>query len=199
MAKKATSKSAQPTSGNDSATIDNKETKMATNKPINQIPFDAGLVKRTVENTFPFTLEFGYNSILVCVGTDDGTKAPWLVGKDQGNRVHEILNATTAIWNNQYPVFEPGYCYLHKSLYDAKQELGDNNVGYVIGGERLISDIDAGVYVKPPRPITNGTLYRIHWNNRVFSLWEVKDRPATAVEPMWVKHDRRAIQLIGGM
>ena len=182
-----------------------KEITMATNKlpesnGRNALPaFDPGLVTRTVENAYPFTLEFDVNSIVVRVVTDDKKSAPYLIGKDEEGRTHSVLNATTAIWNGHFPVFEEGYMYLHTSLYEAEQSLGNKNVGYVIGGERLINDIDASIFAKPPMPIKAKTLYRIHWDNNNFSLWEVKNLPAKADEPTWVKHDRRAIMLVKGL
>jgi hypothetical protein len=157
------------------------------------------MVERTVENSFPFELEFGNNSILIKTVSDDGHTVPFLVGAKVPGQVHGILNATYAIWADTYPVFDPGYMYLHRSFEDARLKLGDNNVGYVLGGSRLVSDIANGVFACPPKPIKAGVWYRIHWDMPRFSLWEVVERDYVEGEPEWCGHDRSAIRILNGL
>ena len=68
------------------------------------------LVERTVENAFPFELSFGNDSILIKTVSDKGKTVPILVGAKIPGLVHGILNATTAIWKNSYPVLRLGTC-----------------------------------------------------------------------------------------
>ena len=100
------------------------------------------LVKRIVENVFPFELEFGNDSILIKTVFDEGSTVPILVGAKIPGLVHGILNATTAIWKNSYPVFEVGYMYLHRTLDEARLTLADDNVGYVFGCPRLVEEVN---------------------------------------------------------
>ena len=157
------------------------------------------IVERTVENSFPFELEFGNNSILIKTVSDDGHTVPFLVGAKIPGQVHGILNAVTAIWMDTYPIFDPGYMYLHRSFDDAKEKLGDSNVGYVLGGERLVSDVANGMFSCPPKPIKVGVWYRIHWDMPRFSLWEVIEHEYVEGEPEWRTHDRSAIRILNGL
>ena len=156
------------------------------------------LVKRTVENVFPFELSFGNDSILIKTVFDKGETVPILVGAKIPGLVHGILNATTAIWKNSYPVFEVGYMYLHRTLDEARETLADDNVGYVFGCPRLVEEVNDGKF-KCPRPIKMGSWYRIHWDTPHFSLWEVVEHEYAAGEPEWREHDRNAIRVLNGM
>ena len=156
------------------------------------------LVKRTVENVFPFELSFGNDSILIKTVSDKGETVPILVGAKIPGLVHGILNATTAIWKNSYPVFEVGYMYLHRTLDEARLTLADDNVGYVFGCPRLVEEVNDGKF-KCPRPIKMDTWYRIHWDTPHFSLWEVVEHEYAAGEPEWREHDRNAIRVLNGM
>ena len=157
------------------------------------------LVERTVENVFPFELEFGNDSILIKTVSDEGSTVPILVGAKIPGLVHGILNATTAIWKNSYPVFEVGYMYLHRTLDEARLTLADDNVGYVFGCPRLVEEVNEGKFKCPPRPIKMGSWYRIHWDTPHFSLWEVVEHEYAAGEPEWREHDRNAIRVLNGM
>lgn len=156
------------------------------------------LVKRTVENVFPFELSFGNDSILIKTVSDKGETVPILVGAKIPGLVHGILNATTAIWKNSYPVFEVGYMYLHRTLDEARETLADDNVGYVFGCPRLVEEVNDGKF-KCPRPIKMDTWYRIHWDTPHFSLWEVVEHEYAAGEPEWREHDRNACRVLNGM
>ena len=156
------------------------------------------LVKRTVENVFPFELSFGNDSILIKTVSDKGETVPILVGAKIPGLVHGILNATTAIWKNSYPVFEVGYMYLHRTLDEARLTLADDNVGYVFGCPRLVEEVNDGKF-KCPRPIKMGSWYRIHWDTPHFSLWEVVEHEYAAGEPEWREHDRNACRVLNGM
>ena len=156
------------------------------------------LVERTVENAFPFELSFGNDSILIKTVSDKGKTVPILVGAKIPGLVHGILNATTAIWKNSYPVFEVGYMYLHRTLDEARLTLADDNVGYVFGCPRLVEEVNDGKF-KCPRPIKMDSWYRIHWDTPHFSLWEVVEHEYAAGEPEWREHDRNAIRVLNGM
>ena len=156
------------------------------------------LVERTVENVFPFELSFGNDSILIKTVSDKGETVPILVGAKIPGLVHGILNATTAIWKNSYPVFEVGYMYLHRTLDEARETLADDNVGYVFGCPRLVEEVNDGKF-KCPRPIKMDTWYRIHWDTPHFSLWEVVEHEYAAGEPEWREHDRNAIRVLNGV
>ena len=157
------------------------------------------LVKRTVKNVFPFELKFGNDSILIKTVSDEGFTVPILVGAKIPGLVHGILNATTAIWKNSYPVFEVGYMYLHRTLDEARLTLADDNVGYVFGCPRLVEEVNDGKFKCPPRPIKMGSWYRIHWDTPHFSLWEVVEHEYAAGEPEWREHDRNACRVLNGM
>ena len=159
----------------------------------------AAPVERTIENSFPFELEFGNNSILIKTVSDDGFSVPILVGAKIPGQVRGILNAVTSIWNDDYPIFDPGYMYLKRSFDDAREKLSDSNVGYVLGGKRLVEDVANGVFTCPPKPIKADTWYRIHWDMPKFSLWEVVERDYVEGEPEWQTHDRNAIRLMNGL
>jgi len=156
------------------------------------------LAKHTAENVFPFELEFGNDSILIKTVFDEGSTVPILVGAKIPGLVHGILNATTAIWKNSYPVFEVGYMYLHRTLDEARLTLADDNVGYVFGCPRLVEEVNDGKF-KCPRPIKMDTWYRIHWDTPHFSLWEVVEHEYAAGEPEWREHDRNAIRVLNGV
>jgi len=157
------------------------------------------LVERAVENSFPFELEFGNDSILIKTVSDEGFTVPILVGAKIPGLVHGILNATTAIWKNSYPVFEVGYMYLHRTLDEARETLADDNVGYVFGCPRLVEEVNDGKFKCPPRPIKMDSWYRIHWDTPHFSLWEVVEHEYAAGEPEWREHDRNTIRVLNGM
>ena len=187
-------------------TTNNTATKRASNGR-NALPTpDMGILERTVENKFPFELEFGENSILVKVVSDDGPKAPFLVTKEQRGKVsgevcraHGILNAISAIWENRYPIFVPGYYYLHGSLDEVRNTLGNNNVGYIKGGDMLRQDVTDGDFAMPPHGVKDAIWYRIHWDNSNFSLWEVKEIPFAEGEMPWVTHDRNSLVILRGL
>jgi len=174
-------------------------TTATSNKNAGRNALPPTLVKHTAENVFPFELEFGNDSILIKTVFDEGSTVPILVGAKIPGLVHGILNATTAIWKNSYPVFEVGYMYLHRTLDEARLTLADDNVGYVFGCPRLVEEVNDGKFKCPPRPIKMGSWYRIHWDTPHFSLWEVVEHEYAAGEPEWREHDRNACRVLNGM
>jgi hypothetical protein len=152
----------------------------------------------TVKNTFGFTLEFPSDrEVIVRMDGTDKTTQPFFIGLGSQGRAYGIMNATTKIWTDSYPVSVPGFSYLRASFDEAERTLGFENLGYMKGTPELVKMVSDGV-IAHLEPIQMKRWYRVSWNGHRFTLELVKFTPYEAGESKFIKHDRDAISLMEG-
>jgi hypothetical protein len=141
-------------------------------------------------NANSFTLEFGHKNVLVRFSQDEKVKVHVV---DQPFKSKSIANALTAMMIGYYPVQEDGL-YMHKTLEEVYQSLGDKNVGYATG-KKLVEMVASGL-VSRNKEVSPIGIYRLLWDGFRLSAAELVYREYADDEPMYASHDRKARAMI---
>jgi hypothetical protein len=141
-----------------------------------------------------FTIEFGNKNALIKFSEDENARTYTFGEFGRTGEASELTQALIHVMANTYPISGPGI-YMHTSFESAKNELKNDNVGY-IDASNLRQLVELGTIKARREDFSTETWFRVHADMGKFWTEELKWVEKQEGEPKFVEHNRNALALL---